>query len=275
MLPPGFFLRQRLKRQRLERIPEPHLIMTNETQDREFNLAARRSGLAISYELVLQSVLRLSPLEGRAIDVGCGSAQLLLRVARHMPQMHFTGIDMSDAMLALAEKNRVEKGLENVTFQRHDMFQLDRLPARGFDLVTSNNVLHHCEDDRQALTLIDGLAGLQADGGTVFLFDLCRMKTEELLITLLDYTAKDHGDYFYNDTYDSYGAAYSYRELQALLARSNLRDYHHICPLLGNIIQIVYSGRTRNRKIDRESYLINSEQKMDWFMLQLFLLGRI
>jgi ubiquinone/menaquinone biosynthesis C-methylase UbiE len=275
MLPPGFFLRQRLLRQRLERIPEPHLIMASEVQDREFNLAARRSGLAISYELVLNSVMKLAPLEGRALDIGCGSAQLLLRIARHMPGVHFTGIDMSDAMLALAEKNRVEQGLENVTFQRHDMFQLDRLPRRSFDLVTSNNVLHHCEDDRQALTLLDGLAGVQADGGTVFLFDLCRMKTEELLITLLDYTAKDHGDYFYNDTYDSYGAAYSYRELASLLHRSKLRDYRHVCPLFGNIIQVVYSSKTRNRKVRPESYLINGEQRLDWFMLRLFLLGRI
>jgi 2-polyprenyl-3-methyl-5-hydroxy-6-metoxy-1,4-benzoquinol methylase len=275
MLPPGFFIRQRFGRQRLERIPEPHLIMTSEAQDREFNLAALRSGLAISYELILHSVLKLSPLEGRAIDVGCGSAQLLLRIARHMPKMHFTGIDMSDAMLALAEKNRAEQGLDNVTFQRHDMFQLDRLQANSYDLVTANNVLHHCEDDRRALTLIDGLAGLQSSGGTVFLFDLCRMKTEELLITLLDYTAKDHGDYFYNDTYDSYGAAYSYHELAGLLARSNLSNYRHVCPPLGNIIQIVYSGETRNRGVRRESYLISRDQKTDWFIIRLLLLGRL
>jgi 2-polyprenyl-3-methyl-5-hydroxy-6-metoxy-1,4-benzoquinol methylase len=275
MLPPGFFLRQRLTRQRLERIPEPNLVMTSEQQDREFNLAALRSGLAISYELVLHSVLRLAPISGRALDVGCGSAQLLLRIARHRPDIHFTGVDMSGAMLELAEKNRAQLGLENVTFQPQDMFQLDRLPAHSFDLVTSNNALHHCEDDRQALTLIDGLAGLQAEGGTVFLFDLCRMRTEELLITLLDYTAKDHGDYFYNDTYDSYGAAYSSGELAALLARSKLRNYRHVCPLFGNIIQIVYSSSHRNRRVQRESYLISREQRMDWLMLRLLLIGRL
>jgi len=275
MLPPGFFLRQRFTRQRLERIPEPNLVMTSEQQDREFNLAALRSGLAISYELVLHSILRLSPRSGRALDVGCGSAQLLLRVARHMPDMHFIGVDMSDAMLELAEKNRAELGLENVTFQPQDMFQLDRLPAHSFDLVTSNNALHHCEDDRQALALIDGLAGLQAEGGTIFLFDLCRMKTEELLITLLDYTAKDHGDYFYNDTYDSYGAAYSSRELAALLARSKLREYRHVCPLFGNIIQFVYSSSHRNRRVQRESYLISRDQRIDWLMLRLLLFGRV
>jgi len=275
MLPPAFFLRQKMMRQRLERIPEPLLIMTSEQQDREFNLAARKSGLAISYELVLHSVLKLSPLEGRALDVGCGSGQLLLRVARHMPDMEFLGIDMSDAMLDMAEKNRIKQGLDNVSFQRHDMFQLDRLPAGSFDLVTSNNVLHHCEDDRQALTLIDGIAHLQSDGGTVFVFDLCRMKTEELLIILLDYTAKDHGDHFYNDTYDSYGAAYSYRELAALLGRSKLRNYHHVCPLFGNIIQVVYSSRTRNRGVKPESYLISGEQRLDWLMLRLLLRGRL
>jgi 2-polyprenyl-3-methyl-5-hydroxy-6-metoxy-1,4-benzoquinol methylase len=275
MLPPGFFLRQKLLRQRLERIPEPHLVMTSAQQDAEFNRAALRSGLAISYELILHSVLRLAPMTGRALDVGCGSGQLLLRIARHMPDVHFVGIDLSEPMLDLADQNRAQQGLENVTFQCHDMLQLDRLPPRSFDLVTANNVLHHCEDDRQALTLIDGVAGLQADGGTVFMFDLCRTKTEDLLITLLDYTAKDQGDYFYNDTYDSYGAAYSYPELANLLVRSKLRDYRHVRPLLGNIIQIVYSSSTRNRRGVRVSHLSTRQQQMDWFMLRLFLLGRL
>ncbi len=275
MLPPAFFLRQKLLRQRLERIPEPQLVMTSEQQDREFNQAALRSGLALSYELILHSVLRRSPTSGRALDVGCGSGQLLLRIARHMPDMHFVGVDLSDAMLELAEKNRVEEGIDNVAFARHDMLQLDRLPLHSFDLVTANNVLHHCEDDRQAVALIDGLAELRADRGTVFLFDLCRMKTEELLIALLDYTAKDHGDYFYNDTYDSYGAAYSYPELANLLTRSKLRDYRHVRPLVGNIIQIVYSSTTRNHSIEHVSHLSTRQQRVDWFMLRLFLLGRL
>lgn len=275
MLPLGFLIGQRVLRQRLERVPEPTLVMTSERQDQEFNNAAQRSGLAISYQLILHSVLRLSPVQGRALDIGCGSGQLLLRMARHMPGMHFVAIDLSDGMLALAERNRNEARLDNVTFLKHDMFELSRLPYRGFDLVTANNVLHHCEGEQQAVAILDGIAEVIAPQGTAFLFDLCRMKTEDLLITLLDYTAKGFGDHFYNDTYDSYGAAFSYPELEAILASSKLTGYRHVTPLLGNIIQIVYLGRRRNPGAPKVSYLTSRQHRLDWLVLRAMLLGKL
>lgn len=269
-------LEQKFSRQTLERVPEPSLVMVTEEQDKEYNRAAFLSALNISYELIINSLLKRSPLSGRALDICCASGQLLLSVAREMPGMHFTAIDLSDEMLALAEKNRAQWNVSNVEFKKGDMLKLDVFPEKSFDLVTCNNALHHCPTPEDVVTLLNGISRVVKDTGTVFIFDLLRVKTEKLLVKLLNHTAQGFGDHFYNDTYDSYGAAFTYSELSTLAKRSRLKNFRHVRPAFLDVIQILYVSKTHNPVMRlAASRLINLKQKIDYGLLSLLLAGKI
>jgi ubiquinone/menaquinone biosynthesis C-methylase UbiE len=86
--------------------------------------------------------------ESRALDVACGPGFLALAFAERCREA--VGLDLTDAPLAIAEKNRVQRGLGNVRFQRGDA---DRLPfgAGEFDVVVCRLAFHHFEEPGRVL----------------------------------------------------------------------------------------------------------------------------
>ena len=81
--------------------------------------------------------------DARVLDVACGPGFLALAFAARCGEA--VGVDLTDAPLAIAERNRKERGLTNVRFQRGDA---DRLPFRDgeFDVAVCRFALHHMED---------------------------------------------------------------------------------------------------------------------------------
>jgi len=86
--------------------------------------------------------------ESRLLEVACGPGFLALAFAGRCREV--VGLDLTDAPLAIAERNRRERGLANVRFQRGDA---DRLPfADGeFDVVVCRFAFHHFEDPGRVL----------------------------------------------------------------------------------------------------------------------------
>ncbi|HYN16174.1 MAG TPA: methyltransferase domain-containing protein [Terriglobales bacterium] len=86
--------------------------------------------------------------ESRVLEVACGPGFLALAFAARCREA--VGLDLTDAPLAIAEKNRRERGLANVRFQRGDA---DRLPfADGeFDVVVCRFAFHHFEEPGRVL----------------------------------------------------------------------------------------------------------------------------
>jgi len=86
--------------------------------------------------------------EWRLIDVACGPGFLALALAECCREA--VGIDLTEAPLAIAERNREERGLRNVRFLTADA---DRLPFADneFDLAICRLALHHMENPGQVL----------------------------------------------------------------------------------------------------------------------------
>jgi 2-polyprenyl-3-methyl-5-hydroxy-6-metoxy-1,4-benzoquinol methylase len=77
-------------------------------------------------------------------DVGCGSGQALLTLARAFPRSEFHGYELSRHALERAEGNRLEAGVTNAVF--HDVSK-EPVPADGrFALVLTLDVLHDMTD---------------------------------------------------------------------------------------------------------------------------------
>ena len=87
----------------------------------------------------------------RVLDLGSGGGiDVLLSARRVGPDGFAYGLDMTDAMLELAERNRTEAGVENVRFLKGVIENIP-LPDDAVDVVISNCVINLSADKRQVL----------------------------------------------------------------------------------------------------------------------------
>lgn len=144
-------------------------------------------GLARDVAALLRWLFRDTDLAGREIlDAGCGTGQRLLGVAAEYPRAHFTGLDMTEASLAVASRLAEKHGVANTRFERGDLMRLDL--NREFDLILSMGVVHTLETPE--LGLANLCRHLKQDGVILLwlyhsLGEAERLLERELLLTLL------------------------------------------------------------------------------------------
>lgn len=94
---------------------------------------------------------KLEPGES-VLDLGSGGGiDVLLSASRVGPTGKAYGLDMSDDMLALAERNREEAGATNVEFLRGEIENIP-LPSNSVDVVISNCVVNLSADKGRVLS---------------------------------------------------------------------------------------------------------------------------
>jgi SAM-dependent methyltransferase len=85
------------------------------------------------------------------LDLGSGGGiDVLLSAKRVGPDGFAYGLDMTDEMLQLAEKNRLERGVENVRFLKGHIEQIP-LPDASVDVIISNCVINLSADKPSVL----------------------------------------------------------------------------------------------------------------------------
>jgi SAM-dependent methyltransferase len=87
----------------------------------------------------------------KVLDLGSGGGiDVLLSAKRVGPAGFAYGLDMTDPMLELAERNRQEAGIENVRFLK-GIIEAIPLPDNSVDVVISNCVINLSADKGQVL----------------------------------------------------------------------------------------------------------------------------
>jgi len=77
------------------------------------------------------------------LEIGCGTATLGLSVCKHFLKLkRYTGVDISESALALANKNAKESGVKNYSFLKGDCFALPA-PDESFDIAWSQGLIEH------------------------------------------------------------------------------------------------------------------------------------
>ncbi len=84
-------------------------------------------------------VTRLIPDGAKVLDCAAGTGMLTIAAAKKAESVLCT--DMSEKMLAKAKRNVYRQGLDNVTFDKHNIFSLPE-EDETFDAVIAGNVLH-------------------------------------------------------------------------------------------------------------------------------------
>lgn len=96
------------------------------------------------------ALAELQPGE-KVLDLGSGGGIDVLLSARRVGPTGFAyGLDMTDEMLELAERNRAEAGVENVSFLK-GVIEAIPLPDNSVDVVISNCVINLSADKGQVL----------------------------------------------------------------------------------------------------------------------------
>jgi ubiquinone/menaquinone biosynthesis C-methylase UbiE len=219
----------------LPRVPEPE-VMDDASEVEAYTSAAEQEHLdAIDDTFVLHAVRLLAGRpRGRALDIGTGPGQIVIKLARRLTLWKFTGVDRSQAMIAQANHNLVVAGPSltgRVEFRTADGNSLP-FPEATFDFVMCNSVLHHLAEPQK---LLREMARLAKPSGAILLRDLRR--PGRLVYPLHVWR---HG-WHYSGTMrrlfrDSVRSAYTIEELQRMLDSSPLtgaRVFEHLSTHIG------------------------------------------
>jgi len=106
---------------------------------------------------------RAIPGDARVVDVGCGTGQMALYLARG--DRRVVGIDMSAASLRLGVGAARRFAVDRVHFVQTDLHR-QGLRDASFDVVFSSGVVHHTPDPAAAFATV---ARLARPGGTIVL----------------------------------------------------------------------------------------------------------
>ena len=104
----------------------------------------------------------------RAVDLGCGSGQLALRLAPIVSSV--LAVDISDAMIKLLSEHAHAAGIDNVEGMAVPIEHLE-LEEASVDLIVSNYALHHLRDEDKA-TVVRHAARWLRPGGRLVIGDM-------------------------------------------------------------------------------------------------------
>ena len=215
----------------LPRVPEPE-VMDDCGEVQAYSSAAVTAYLSAIDDTFIAHAERLllgrsSPDDtGRALDIGCGPGQIILKLAQRWPGWRFAGVDRSGNMVreALAARERAAQRAAGEFAAGVEFFVADgsRLPFAdaSIDLVLCNSVLHHLE---QPSRLFAEVARVAAPGAAILVRDLRRPSRLAYPLHVRWYGRRYSG-LMYKLYCDSVRAAYRREELAALLRESPLRD---------------------------------------------------
>ena len=94
------------------------------------------------------------------LDIGCGEAGYIKKLASRFPGTQFTGIEISEEVTRKAQ--RLTEKNDNIVVENADLWDYD--PQQPFDMVMMNNVLHYIDLEKRE-ALIFELAGWVSPGG--------------------------------------------------------------------------------------------------------------
>jgi SAM-dependent methyltransferase len=159
----------------------------------------------------------------RALDLGCGPGNVLLRFLRAYPDAHCDGLDGSAAMLAHAQAAlEALPGLAERARLICATLPTERLEAGAYDLVLSNSLLHHLHEPR---VLWQAVRRFGRPGALVQVVDLMRPASPGWAEALVASYAEGAPEVLRNDFRNSLFAAFEPREVEAQLQEAGLAGF--------------------------------------------------
>jgi ubiquinone/menaquinone biosynthesis C-methylase UbiE len=201
------------------RIPEPELMV-----DPDQAHAYATADFAEAHQTIVDRfVERFPDLADRAdldvLDLGCGPADVTVRVALALPAATVTGVDGSAAMLAPGLTRVREVGLAERVHLEEIRLPDTGLQQRRFDALVSNSLLHHLPDPAVLWRTVVACARPRA---AVFVADLMRPPDRATVDDFVARYTEGEPDVLVDDFRNSLCAAYRLDEVRDQVAAAGL-----------------------------------------------------
>ncbi|MCA9629016.1 MAG: methyltransferase domain-containing protein [Myxococcales bacterium] len=158
----------------------------------------------------------------RVVDLGCGPADIPVRLALKFAGWKIDAVDGAEAMLAHGRRLVDRHGLgSRVSLTRALLPDLP-LASHAYDLVISNSLLHHLHQPR---VMWQSVRKLGRPGARVIVMDLLRPASLTDAQRLVALYAGDAPEVLRRDFEASLRAAFTLDEVREQLARAGLADF--------------------------------------------------
>ncbi len=152
---------------------------------------------------------------GPVLDVGTGTAQIPIELCRRAPKAQVVAIDLANHMLEIGRDNvRRADFSDRLRLERQDAKHLT-YPAQSFAAVISNSIVHHIPEPAAVLA---EMVRVTRPRGLLFIRDLLRPATDDLVRHLVATHAADHNPHQRKMFDDSLRAALSLEEIRSMVA---------------------------------------------------------
>jgi ubiquinone/menaquinone biosynthesis C-methylase UbiE len=199
----------------MERILEPELM-----DDEQQSVAYAQADFSTSNQFFVDSLVRDFPTHLRDIvDIGCGPADVVIRLARAAPDAAITALDGSAPMIALGRAAARAAGVDDRLVLLHTRIPGPPPAPHAFDAVLSKDLLHHLPDPQ---ILWNEVKRVGRPGAAVYVMDLVRPDSEDTARSMIEQGAGSEDPILQRDFYNSLLAAFSIEEVRAQLSAAGL-----------------------------------------------------
>jgi ubiquinone/menaquinone biosynthesis C-methylase UbiE len=208
----------------MERIPESEAIAEPVDARRFSEVMSSNRFRQADYRRLAQRAVDLGiPPGGKVLDMGTGPGFVAIEVANLLKGTgsQVVGMDLSQAMLALAAENAAKADLNGTLSWREGDVKAMPFDNGKFDLIVSNDSLHHWGNP---LPVFDEIARVLKDDGRCIIHDSKRLQRRWpwLFVKTISLTIpRDFRVHWWNSIKSSYTAD----ELRAILERSRLTGW--------------------------------------------------
>ena len=200
----------------MNRVLEPEL-MTDPEQAQAYaaaDFAAVNQAFVDRFRALFPGLTR-----GHVVDLGCGPADIPIRLCRALPEITVTGVDGSEAMLAPGRSAVTAAGLAGrIRLLCARLPGVER-PSAGYDAIVSNSLLHHLPRPDALWQEVGRLGGL---GAAVLVTDLHRPESVERAHDIVETYSGGEPEVLKRDFFHSLCAAFTLAEVREQLARGGL-----------------------------------------------------
>jgi ubiquinone/menaquinone biosynthesis C-methylase UbiE len=247
-------------RTQMERVREPASV-TNDAEDVQAYDRVMKTALAVAYAAGLAVIHRARPEpQGaqKALDLASGPGHYTLSLQTHLNYASTTGLDFAPNMVAIAQKNAREKGLQDrARFELGDATHLKDIADHTFDLCSFTDAAHQMEDvsvprmakncNEADLEIVRKVLGemdrVTKPEGLVMVMDLARLRNAGLTDAYVENLASDYDalglQHFKRQFRDSMYAAWTFDELETAIPKNSSRVWFHLVTRLLPTLQII------------------------------------
>lgn len=163
------------------RTPEPEMLMEDNGGVAAYDEEGKNGALLGFYCYHLTQMCSIIKPGDTVIDLGCGPCNLLCSLAELNPDSQFIGIDLSEEMLSIAERNIAQRNIHNIRLLRQDVTNIHELISGSIDVAVSSMAMHQLPTKGMLAQLFSEVNRLLKDEKRFYLYDLGKMRRTETI----------------------------------------------------------------------------------------------